>query len=98
MDSVFYYLVVIFTIVVAAFGVFYIAVAGYGFARGTDSPHSKSVVLSRFLSGLSNLLIGVTFYWHVNESVASIILVSLTISAFVLWEWFARTYFIERTD
>lgn len=101
MDRFFYYLVVSLAIALVAFGVFYIAVAAYRFVRG-NSPqnlsYSKSLVLARFLSGVSNLLIGATLYWHVNESTASIILVSLTMSAFVLWEWFVRTYFIDPTD
>lgn len=101
MDNIFYYVAIVLTLGLVAFGIFYIAVVVYGFARGGDSatlPHFKSLMLSRFLSGIANLLIGGTLYWHVNESMTSTVLVSLTVSAFVLWEWFARTYFIEKTD
>ena len=100
MDSI-YYFAVIFTIGLSAFGVFCIAVAGYQLARGADLknvPYSRPLILSRFLSGVANLLIGVTLYWHVNETMTSTILVMLAMSAFTFWEWFVRTNFIEPTD
>jgi hypothetical protein len=101
MGSFYYNSAVVLAIALAAFGVFYIAVAGYGFVQGggfKSLAYSKLVVLSRFLSGLANIMIGITLYWHVNETTASTTLVLLTMSVFVLWEWFARTYFIDRTD
>lgn len=101
MDNIFYYVAIVLTLGLVVFGIVYVALAAYGFARGVDSatlPNFRSLMLSRFLSGIANILIGGTLYWHVNESMTSTVLVSLTVSAFALWEWFARTYFIEKTD
>jgi uncharacterized membrane protein len=101
MDNLFYYIVVIGTLGLIPFGVFYIALAIYGIVRGPDAkylPHSNLLVVSRLLSGVLNIMIGITLYYHLNESMTSIMLIGLTLIAFVEWELFTRKYFIEKYE
>jgi hypothetical protein len=95
-----YYLALFLSLGFVLFGVLYILEACYRCLRLTgkeDSARSRHVVLSRFISGVVNILIGLTFYAHLSETPLSVYLILWASATFALWEWHVRTYFINQT-
>lgn len=101
MDNLFYKITVVLTLWLVVFGTIDMVRAVYQFVRGGGLPtlgNVKPIIVARFLSGAARIVIGWTLYSHVNESTRSTVMVSLSMSVFVLSEWYFRTYFAPRDD
>lgn len=98
MENITYYVAIVLTLVHAASGILFTFAAGYGLFRGTQAekfPFARLALLARLLTGVADFLVGITLFWHVNESTTSTVSVLLSVSASGMLSWFTRTYMIE---